>query len=88
MLHAIVVMREGASGVVRWVDEDTLHLASEFLLQGFQRQQVVAEDELVIKKVGAGDTVLGVVALLRIAQQNARPKHVSSSFCLLMVTAL
>ena len=72
MLQPVVVMGEGAAGVVRRVDEHALHLARELLLQRLQRQQVVAEDQPVVEDVVVRHPVLRVVGLLRIFQQNAR----------------
>ena len=51
VLHAVVVVREGAAGVVRRIDEDALHLARELLLQRLERQQVVAEDQPIVEDV-------------------------------------
>lgn len=72
MLDAIVVMGEGAAGVIGRVDEDALHLAGKLPLQRLQRQQVIAENQPVVELVGAGDTVFRVIALRWVFQQDAR----------------
>lgn len=72
MLQPVVVMGKGATGVVGRVDEYTLHLAREFLLQRLQRQQVVAEDQAVIENVVFRHPVRRVIGLLRFLQQNSR----------------
>ena len=51
MFYTIVVMLKCAAGVVGWIDEDTLHLASKLLLQRLQGEQVVTEDQAVVKDV-------------------------------------
>ena len=65
-------MREGRASVVRRIDEDALHLASKLLLQRLEREQVVAKDEPVVEDVLLADTLLGVLALLRVFKQDAR----------------
>jgi hypothetical protein len=42
MFHVIVIMLKGASGVVRWVYVDALHLSGVEGEQGFQGFEVVA----------------------------------------------
>ena len=42
-------MIPGAPCIVRWVDIDALDSAYEFLLKGFECQQIVAKDEPVIE---------------------------------------
>ena len=51
MLEPVVVVLEGAAGIVRRVDVDALDLPGETLLQRLQRQQVVAEDQPVVEDV-------------------------------------
>ena len=65
-------MGERTARVVRRVDKDALHTPREFLLQRLKRQQVVAENQSVIKDVILGYAVLGVVRLLRVFEQDAR----------------
>lgn len=87
-------MFECTSCVVWRVDIDALNLASKFLFEGFEREEVVAENKLVIEKVVVGQPMLGVVRILRVLQQDTRlqlgrfalPIQVSSSrvFCLLI----
>ena len=49
MLQSVVVVREGTSGVVRRINEAALHLIGESELQRLQREQVVAEDQDVVR---------------------------------------
>ena len=72
MLQPVVVVREGAARVVRRVNEHALHLARKLGLQRFERQQVVALDQAVVKNVLVRHALLGVVAAGRVLQQNAR----------------
>ncbi len=72
MLQAVVVVLEGAAGVVGRVDEDALHLARELGLQRLQRQQVVPEDQPVVEEVVVGHAVGGVVGARRVLPQDAR----------------
>lgn len=53
VLQPVVVVREGAAGFVRWVNEHTL-------------------DEPVVKNARVHHPLLGVVAALRVFQQDAR----------------
>ena len=43
MLHAVIVMLKCTAGVVRWVDEDALHLPGKFLLQRLECEEIVPE---------------------------------------------
>lgn len=72
MFNTVIITLERTSGVVWWTDVDALDLAGGLLFEGLEGQQVVAEDEAVIEQVVVGDTVLGVVGLLRILQKNPR----------------
>jgi hypothetical protein len=72
MLYTIVIVREGRAGVVRRINEDASHFASELLLQRLEREQVVAKDEPIIEDVVLCHTLLGVVTLLRVFKQDAR----------------
>ncbi|BBA34071.1 uncharacterized protein sS8_2119 [Methylocaldum marinum] len=72
MFQSIVVVSKGAARVVGRIDEHTFDLASEFLLQGFERQQVVPEDQPVIENVAVRNPVFGMVGLFRIFEQDAR----------------
>ena len=51
MFDAIIVMLEGAAGVLRRVDVDALDLAGELLFERFEGEEIVAEDEAVIEQV-------------------------------------
>ena len=72
MLYSVIVMLERAASVVRRVNEDALYFAGEFLLQRFEREQIVAKDEPVIEPVIVRDAVLGVIGFLRVFEQDAR----------------
>ena len=51
MLHPVVVMREGAAGVVRRINEHAFHLPQKLRLKSLQRQQVVTKDQPVVEEV-------------------------------------
>ena len=72
MLESVVVVGEGAAGVVGRIDEDALHLPSIFLLQGFQREQVVAADQDIVEAIILADAMLGVIRQRRIFEQDTR----------------
>ncbi len=72
MLNSVVIVRERAAGVVRRVNEDALNFAGEILFKGFERKQIVAKDEPVIKAVVVCNAVLGVIRLFRVFKQDAR----------------
>ena len=74
MLHPVVVMRKRAAGVVRRIDEHTLHLPRKLRLQRLQRQQVVAENQPIIENVVIRHPMLSVITLRRVFQQNTRLK--------------
>ena len=63
-------MLKSATGVIRRVDKHTLHLARKLSLQRFQRQQVIAKNELIVEKIAIGHPAIGVIRLLWICQQN------------------
>ena len=72
MLQPIIVMGERTARVVRRVDKDALHTPRKFLLQRLKRQQVVAENQTVIKDVILSHAMCGVVRLLGVFEQDAR----------------
>ena len=72
MLKPVVVMGEGAAGVVRRVDENAFHLARKLRLQCLERQQVVTKDQSIVEDVVVRNAMLGVIGLLRVFQQDAR----------------
>ena len=61
-----------AAGVVRRIDEDALDLPGELLLQRFEREKIVAEDEPVIELVVLRHPVRRVIRLCRVFEQDAR----------------
>src|SRR5438132_11226872 len=71
MLQPVVIMSEGAAGVVRRIDEDAFHLARVVRLQGLEREQVVAVDQNIVENVVFAYPCNGMVALFRILDQDA-----------------
>jgi hypothetical protein len=57
MFNPIVVVLECAACVVWRIDEDALNLAGEFLFEGFKREKVIAENELIIEDIMVGNAV-------------------------------
>src|ERR1700761_261015 len=72
MLNSIVVLFERCPGVVGGIDVDALDSPRELLLKRLKREQVVPEDQTVIKDVGVCHTLLGVIALVLVFQKNPR----------------
>ena len=72
MLKSVVVMSKGTARVIRGVDEDALDLAGEPLLERFEGQQVVAEDEPIVEQVAIRDAMRRMVGVLTVLQQDAR----------------
>ena len=72
MFDAVVVVGEGGAGVVGRVDVDALHLAGELGFEGFEGEEVVAEDEAVVELVGGGHALRRGVAEGRIFEEDAR----------------
>jgi hypothetical protein len=71
MLDTIVEVFESRPRVVRWVDEHTLDLSRKFLLQRFQGQQVVANNQSVVEQIVLGDSMGGMMRLRRVFQKDA-----------------
>ncbi len=72
VLHPIVIMGEGAAGVIGRIDEDTFHLTGVLLFQRLQRQQVIPKDQLVVEDVTVSDPLSSMVRLLGIPKKDAR----------------
>jgi hypothetical protein len=72
MLDAVIVVLEGAAGIVRGINEDALYLAGEVLLQGLEGEEVVPVDEAVVEEVPFRDPVRRMMRLVRLLQQDAR----------------
>ncbi|WP_420597574.1 hypothetical protein [Deinococcus sp.] len=74
MFHAVVVMLKGAARVVRRINKNTFDLTPVSIVGGeaLQGQQIVTEDQHVLKLVVVGDAGGGVVVALRVFQQDAR----------------
>ncbi|GHV74635.1 hypothetical protein AGMMS49940_19370 [Spirochaetia bacterium] len=51
MFYAIVIMFKCATSIVGRVYVDTFYFAGKFLFQGFEGEEVVAEDEAVVEEV-------------------------------------
>jgi hypothetical protein len=71
MFYAIIVMFKSTAGIVGRVYVDTFYFAGKFLFQGFEGEEVVAEDEAVVEDVFFAGAVLGVAAFGGVFQQDA-----------------
>jgi hypothetical protein len=72
VLKPVVVVLEGAAGVVGRIDEDAFHPAGELGFERLQREQVVAEDEPVVEDVVFGDSLRRVIGERSVLEQDAR----------------
>lgn len=72
MLQSVIVVRKCLTSVVGRVDVDALHTTRKLLLQRLQRQQVVPEDQPVVKDVVLRHAMLGVIRLVRVFEQDTR----------------
>ena len=72
MLQAIVIVIKCGSGVVWRIYENAFDLAGKLLFKGFEREQVVAENEALIEQVVVSHAVRRVVGPLWILKQDAR----------------
>lgn len=72
MFDSVVIVLKCRLRIIRWINKHTLHLPRVFLLQRFEREQIVPEDQLVIEEVIRPDPIRGMVGLLRIFEQDAR----------------
>src|SRR5687767_6769636 len=72
MLQTIVVMLEGTAGVVRRVYEDALDLASKFLFESFEGEQIIAKNKAVIEHVVGRHPMRRVIRLLRVLEKDTR----------------
>ena len=72
MFHTVVVMCERGTRVVWRINEHAFDLACKLLLQCFEREEVVAKDQAVIKQVVVGDAVRRVIGYAGIFEQDAR----------------
>jgi hypothetical protein len=70
MFYPVVVMLKSTAGIVGRVDVDAFYFAGKFLFQGFEGQEVVAEDEAIVKHVFSTDAVLGMVAFGGVFQED------------------
>jgi hypothetical protein len=61
MRDPIVIMSECRARVVRRIDVDTLDLPAEILFECFEGQEVIAEDQSVVKNVIIASSRGGVV---------------------------
>lgn len=71
VLDPIIVMGEGAAGVIGRIDKDTLHPACKLGFQGLQSEQVVALNEHIVEDIPITDTLGGVVAEVRVCEEDA-----------------
>jgi hypothetical protein len=74
VLYSIFIVSKSASCIVWRINIYTLNPAGELLLKGFERKKVVAEDQAIIEKVIVCNSLLGVMRLGRILNQDARLK--------------
>jgi hypothetical protein len=51
VLNPVIVMLEGAPGIIGRVNESALYFSLKIGLQGLQREKVIAKDQSVIEKV-------------------------------------
>lgn len=72
MLYRVVVMLKCIAGVIRRINVNALNLARELLFERFEGKEVVAENKSVVEDVVVRDSVLRVVRLLWVLQQDAR----------------
>lgn len=72
MLDAIIVVLEGAAGVVRRIDHHALHLPRVFLFEGLEAEEVVTAYEQIVEDISIRDPVRGMIRPLRLLQQDAR----------------
>jgi hypothetical protein len=70
MFKTVIVMLKRAARVVRGIDIDALDSAHKLLLEGFQCQEIVAEDETVIENIVVSNTVSGVIGFFLVFQQD------------------
>jgi hypothetical protein len=70
MFYAVIVMFKGAAGIVGRVYVDAFYFAGKFLFQGFEGEEVIAENEAVVEYVFFAGTVLGVAAFSGVFQQD------------------
>ena len=57
MLVSVIVVLERLLCIEWRVDVDALNLAGELLFEGFERQQVVAKNQTVVKDVAVRESV-------------------------------
>jgi hypothetical protein len=69
MLKPIVVVCERTTCVVWRVNEYALHLAGKILLKGFQGQQVVAKDQVIIEAVLFRNAKPCMIAMCGVGEQ-------------------
>ena len=51
MFKSIIIMVKSISGIVRWVNIDTLDFSCKILLQSFERKQIISMDEHIVEYV-------------------------------------
>jgi hypothetical protein len=71
VLYPVIIVSECRSRVVRRIDEDALHFASELLLQRLEREQVFSGSSSRMRGSSFGRFSL--------------PIHVSSNFCFFVI---
>ena len=72
MLHSIIIMFKRAPCIIRRVKSRALHLPRILLLQRLQRQQIIAEYQVVVKNIFIAHFVFCAITFLRIFDQYSR----------------
>jgi hypothetical protein len=70
MFYPVIIMFKCAAGVVGRIYVNAFYLSGKFLFQGFEGEEVIAEDKAVVKDVFPAGAVFGVVAFGRVFQQD------------------
>lgn len=72
MFQAIIKMSECRSSVVRRVDVNAFHLASELMFERLKGEQVVAVNQPVVENVVFTDAMRGMIRFGWVFEQDAR----------------
>jgi hypothetical protein len=68
MLYAIVILGERDPSVVWRINVDALNLSGKLLFQGLQREQVVSEDQTVVKDILLTEAVCCMIGKISVLQ--------------------
>jgi hypothetical protein len=72
MFYAVIVVFKGTAGIVGRVYVDTFYFVGKFLLQGFEGEEVIAENEAVVEDVFFAGAVWSMVVFGGVFQQDTR----------------